>query len=149
MRHIVIALFVALPVLAACDNSSPAGPSGTSTWALHADSLTGAGLTCVLSGTVQFNQNNTTLTGNLPGNGVVTECTGPGGPFIAQSAGSGLVNGTLNSAQISFNLDSGAIVASGTVFIAVDSMKGTAMTVTYANPAIHVTGSWFATKSGD
>jgi len=148
MRHIVVGLFVAIPVVAACnDNVGPPQFGGTTTWALHADSLTGGGLTCVLAGTVVFVQNTATLTGNLPGNGVVTNCSGNGGNVMGQSSGTNDVNGTLNGALISFNLDSGAIIASGTVYIASDSMAGDSMTVSYASGPINVKGSWYAKKA--
>jgi hypothetical protein len=112
---------------------------------LTASGLTGGGLTCSLSGTVQFIQNGQVLSGNLPGDGVVTQCVGNGGNPVAQSAGSDLITGSVNGQNVTFGLAANAVVGTGSV-TGTGMMSGSNLTVSYPALGIDVNGAWSATE---
>jgi hypothetical protein len=142
-----IAVVLASLAIAACsDSSGPRPASVGGTWTLTATGLVGGGLTCTLSGTVQFLQNGQVLSGNLPGNGVITSCTGNGGNVHTQSAGTDLVTGSVNGNAVTFGLAANAVVATGSV-TASGVMSGNDMTVSYPASGIDVTGAWSATEN--
>lgn len=138
-----IRLLAVAAALAGCSSStSPHDFAGT--WMLTSTDLTGSGNTCTLNGTVQFTQNGSTLGGTLPDPGVVVSCTSASGPSTAQSIGPVLVTGFVNGTGVSFNLDTGSVIASGN-YTGSGTMSGTSIVVWYPRSLISVTGTWTAT----
>ncbi len=137
-------LLVVAAALGGCSSStSPSDIAGT--WSLNATNLTGAGGTCTLNGTVQFTQNGTNLGGNLPGGGVMVNCTSTTGTSTAVSTGNDVIMGFVNGNGVSFNLDTGSVIASGNV-TGGNTMSGSTIVVWYPHSSINVTGSsWTAT----
>jgi hypothetical protein len=146
MTRPIVALMAGLVIAACSDSSSPNTTNIAGTWTLSATGLTGGGLTCTLTGAVRFVQNGQALSGDLPGDGVITQCTGNGGGAMAQSAGTNLVTGSVNGHGVTFGLDAQSVVATGSV-TGTGMMSGSDMTVSYPADGIDVTGAWTATEN--
>jgi hypothetical protein len=146
MNRFVAGLLIGLAIAACSDSNAPNTANIAGTWTLSATGLTGGGLTCTLSGTVQFTQNGQVLSGNLPGDGVITHCVGNGGTTDASSSGTDDVTGSVNGNGVTFGLDANAVVATGSV-TGTGMMSGSSMTVSYPIDGIDVTGAWTATEN--
>jgi len=137
-------VLVLAAALAGCSSSTSPSPIA-GTWNLTASNLTGEGGTCSLTGTVQFTQNGGNLGGNLPNPGVVVNCTNTTGTSTGVSTGNDLIMGYVSGVGVSFNLDTGSVIASGNV-TGNGMMSGTTIVVWYPHSSINVTGSsWSAT----
>jgi hypothetical protein len=145
----VISAFLALIGLAACgkDSSDPsqsAPPNIAGNWTYTTSNLTGSGLTCSSSGTTMtITQQDATFTGTYSG-GMLT-CSAVGGSASQPITGGTVVNGSLSSTTVAFDMDTPDWHNSGT--ISGTMMSGTTRIVaTSGTTTFTLNGSFTASR---
>ncbi|MGE0353182.1 MAG: hypothetical protein AB7Q69_08075 [Gemmatimonadales bacterium] len=136
-------------VFAGCGGDG-AGPNPTvnvaGTWDLSISSLSGAGISCTLTGmVVVITQAGTTFSGSY--NGGTMQCYGPGGSTGGPIGSGTVVNGKLSGSEVQFDLDTQDIHQTGS--IGGNSMSGTTtwrLDLGAPTGVIVLSGNWSAAR---
>lgn len=147
MRTRDLLLVLATVALAGCGDggSGPTEPVNVAgTWAFEAHDLTAPGVVgeCELTGTLEFEQNGTALSGSY----VIDEitCTGPGGGTIEGPITGPILSGTVDGNRVHFHFNSEDLDQHGTV--SGNRMSGTCTWRGEINGYMTLTGQWSATR---
>ena len=129
------------------DGTGPADADVSGTWSATVADLTGGGSSCSSTDptSLTLTQTGGTFSGSYSGGEVA--CTGSSGTFSFPVGSGAVVNGTVNGASVSFDLDSPDFHQSGTVNGS--SMSGPATWNCFFGPAtgvVTLTGTWHAAR---
>lgn len=147
-RTIASALLCA--ALAACggggDKTGPGDGTVNGTWNGSASNVTGSGVTCNATGlTMLLTQTNDTFAGNYTL--LKLTCSGAGGSSSGGPFAGSVANGSITGTSVSFSLDTGELVFTGT--LTGNTMSGTTVwTIDLGPPTgvVVLTGSWTAKR---
>ncbi|HET7251688.1 MAG TPA: hypothetical protein VFI79_17725 [Gemmatimonadales bacterium] len=131
--------FMMLGILA-CGSDKAAGPAAdlTGSWS-GTETLSGSGLSCAISLTMQLTQTGATFNGTYS-NGSVT-CNGQSQTGITGT----IINGTVSGSKVTFDVDDPGAHQTGTV--AGNTMNGNAhWTISTSSGSVSLAGTWSATR---
>jgi len=148
MRRLSVVLLAA--ALACGGESSSTGPSNanvTGAWSASFINFAGSGITCNATGIImQLTQTDTSFSGTYAGGTYV--CKGPSGAVQVAGGGNGtIINGIVNGAAVSFDVDTPNAHYTGTVSGLSLSGQG-AETLNFGGTIglVTLSGSWGAVK---